>query len=175
MTVITLIGLRGSGKSSVAAPLAARQNADWIDADDEIERRAGKSITEIFADEGDPHFRQLERAVMQDLLSRESLIIAAGGGAILNAETRAEMQTAGPVVWLNASVAALEQRINQDATTDSRRPALTTRASQREEIQHLLEQREPLYREAATMIIQTDDKSVTQIVDEIISALDSPS
>lgn len=175
MTVITLIGLRGSGKSSIAAPLAARQNADWIDADDEIERRAGKSISEIFADEGEPHFRQLERAVMQDLLSRESIIIAAGGGAILNAETRAAMRTAGPVVWLNASVEALEQRINQDASTGSRRPALTTRASQREEIQHLLEQREPLYREAASIVIQTDDKSVDQIVEEIISALDTPS
>ncbi|WP_417385010.1 shikimate kinase [Gimesia sp.] len=175
MTVITLIGLRGSGKSSVAAPLAARRNATWIDADDAIERRAGKSISAIFADEGEPHFRQLERSVMQDLLSRESLIIAAGGGAILNAETRAEMRTAGPVVWLNASVGALEQRINLDATTGSRRPALTTRASQREEIQHLFEQREPLYREAATIVIQTDDKSVTEIVDEIISALNSSS
>ena len=91
MTVMTLIGYRGSGKSSVAAPLAERHGFNWLDADDEIERVAGKSIAQIFADEGESHFRQIEREVMQNLLQRDKLIIAAGGGAILNAETRREM------------------------------------------------------------------------------------
>lgn len=173
MPVITLIGYRGSGKSSVAAPLAERLGFDWMDADDEIERVAGKSITAIFAEEGEPRFRQLEREVMQSLLGRDKLIIAAGGGAILNAETRKEMREAGPVVWLKASVTALEQRISKDATTASRRPALTSSSSQREEIQNLLDQREPLYREAATMTVETDSKTVFQIVDEMIASLDS--
>ncbi|MCA9014200.1 MAG: AAA family ATPase, partial [Planctomycetaceae bacterium] len=98
MPVITLIGYRGSGKSSVAEPLAERLGFSWIDADDEIERVAGKSIATIFAEEGEPRFRQVEREVMQDLLGRDKLIIAAGGGAILNAETRREMREAGPVI-----------------------------------------------------------------------------
>ncbi|WP_339729701.1 shikimate kinase [uncultured Gimesia sp.] len=173
MSVITLIGYRGSGKSSVAAPLAERLGFSWIDADDEIERVAGKSITEIFAEDGEPRFRQWEREVMQSLLARDKLIIAAGGGAILNAETRKEMREAGPVIWLRASVAALEQRISEDVTTASRRPALTSSASQREEIHNLLDQREPLYREAATSTVETDSKTVSQIVDEIMTSLDS--
>ncbi|MFH1300082.1 MAG: shikimate kinase [Planctomycetota bacterium] len=173
MTVMTLIGYRGSGKSSVAAPLAERHGFNWLDADDEIERVAGKSIAQIFADEGESHFRQIEREVMQNLLQRDKLIIAAGGGAILNAETRREMRDAGPVIWLKASVAALEQRISQDATTTSRRPALTASASPREEIQNLLDQRDPVYRECATITVETDSKTVSQIVDEIMDSLDS--
>lgn len=173
MTVITLIGYRGSGKSSVAAPLAERLGFEWIDADDEIERVAGKSIAEIFATEGEPRFREIERTVMQDLLGRDQLIIAAGGGAILNADTRQDMRAAGPVFWLNASVEALEQRINQDASTVTRRPALTASSSQREEIQNLLEQREPLYRDAATYVVDTDSKTISQIVDEMLTFLDS--
>ncbi len=173
MTVITLIGYRGSGKSSVAAPLAERRGFTWLDADDEIERVAGKSITQIFADAGEAHFRQIERTVMQNLLQRDKLIIAAGGGAILNVETRREMRDAGPVIWLKANVAALELRISQDATTTSRRPALTASASQREEIQNLLDQREPLYHECASITVETDSKTVSQIVDEIVDSLDS--
>jgi len=172
MTDITLIGYRGSGKSSVAAPLAERLGFSWIDADDEIERVAGKSIAQIFADEGEAHFRQIERSVMQSLLSRDKLIIAAGGGAILNAETSKEIQDAGPVVWLKADVNALEQRISHDDSTTSRRPALTASASQREEIQNLLDQREPLYQACASITVDTDSKTVIQIVDEIMGSLD---
>lgn len=174
MTVITLIGYRGSGKSSVAAPLAERSGYSWIDADDEIERVAGKSITRIFAEEGEPHFRQIERTVMQSLLSRDKLIIAAGGGAILNADTREGIQQAGPVIWLKADVNALEQRLTSDVSTPSRRPALTSSATQREEIQNLLNQREPLYSACASITVDTDSKTVIQIVDEIMDSLDLP-
>ncbi|WP_298866991.1 shikimate kinase [uncultured Gimesia sp.] len=172
MTVITLIGYRGSGKSSVAAPLAERLSFSWIDADDEIERAAGKSISQIFADEGETHFRQLERTVMQSLLRRDKLIIAAGGGAILNTETRQEVQDAGPVVWLKADVNVLEQRVSLDVSTTTRRPALTSSASQREEIQKLLDQREPIYQACTSITVDTDSKTILQIVDEITDALD---
>lgn len=174
MTVITLIGYRGSGKSSVAVPFAERLGFSWIDADDEIERVAGKSIAEIFAEDGEVHFRKIEREVMQLLLSREKLIVAAGGGAILNAETRSEVKSAGPVIWLKASVEALKQRISKDETTTSRRPALTPLKAD-EEIQHLLSQREPVYQECATITVETDSKTVSQIVDEIMTALHPPS
>ncbi|QDU11881.1 shikimate kinase [Gimesia aquarii] len=174
MTIITLIGYRGSGKSSVAVPLAEKLGFAWIDADDEIERVAGKSIAAIFAEEGEDYFRQIEREVMRSLRGREKLIIAAGGGAILNTETRGEVQSAGPVIWLRASVEALTQRVSQDDSTTSRRPALTTLKGA-EEIQHLLSQREPVYEECATITIETDSKTVSEIVDEIMTVLDSSS
>ena len=109
---------------------------------------------------------------MQSLLSRDKLIIAAGGGAILNAETRQEVQDAGPVVWLKADVNVLEQRVSLDESTTSRRPALTSSGSQREEIQNLLDQREPIYQACASITVDTDSKTILQIVDEITDALD---
>src|SRR5512144_1080339 len=101
--IITLIGTRGTGKSTIAPLLAARLGWEWIDADIELERRAGKSIREIFATEGEPAFRTLERQTLVDLLKRDRLVIAAGGGAILNPDTRRDVQSAGPVVWLQAT------------------------------------------------------------------------
>ncbi len=175
MSLITLIGYRGSGKSSVAAPLAEQRGYDWIDADDEIERVTGKTIAEIFAEGGEPHFRQIERSVMQQLLSGDQRVIAAGGGAILNDQTRAEMKQAGPVIWLKADAADLIQRIDGDSTTGSRRPALTASNSQLEEVETLLAQRDPLYRDAATLTIETGGKTVSEIVAEIIAALDADS
>ncbi|HEX6984200.1 MAG TPA: shikimate kinase, partial [Planctomycetaceae bacterium] len=79
---LTFIGYRGSGKSTVGAAVAARLGRPFADADAEIERRAGRTIREIFATDGEPHFRALEREVMADLLSRDDLVIAAGGGAV---------------------------------------------------------------------------------------------
>lgn len=115
--VITLIGYRGSGKSSVARLLAAKLNLTWIDSDDVIEEQAGRSIREIFAEDGEAEFRRLERAVIRDLTNCDSLVIAAGGGAILADENRQAMKSAGAVVWLQASVDNLVQRIQADDST----------------------------------------------------------
>ncbi len=160
--VITLIGYRGSGKSTLAAPLAKLLGWDWIDADVEIERAAGKSIRELFADDGEAVFRDWERRVLADLLSRDRSIIAAGGGAILNAETRARMRSAGLVVWLRASVGTLAERIFQDPTTTDRRPNLTAGGG-RAEIETLLAEREPLYRECAHRVLDVDAKTPEEL------------
>lgn len=170
--VVTLIGYRGSGKSSVAAPLASRLGWKWIDADDEIERRAGRSIREIFETDGEPAFRRLEREVLADLLHEEQLVIAAGGGAVLNADTRRDLQAAGPVIWLQASCERLASRINADQSTAERRPNLTTAGGGRTEIEQLLAQREPLYRECASVTIQTDGKSVTEVATLALQAVE---
>jgi len=119
--VITLIGYRGSGKSSVAQRLAAALQMPWIDSDDIIEERAGRSIREIFAEDGEDEFRRLEQTVVQELTGRSSLVIAAGGGAILAADNRRCMKAAGPVVWLQASITHLADRIRQDDTTGAHR------------------------------------------------------
>jgi shikimate kinase len=166
--VITLIGYRGSGKSSVAQALAAQAGWDWIDADAAIEKAAGRTIREIFAAEGEPGFRRRERETLAGLLARDRLIVAAGGGAILNAETRREMKAAGPVVWLQASVAVLAKRIAEDPTTAARRPDLAGGGT--DEIARLVAAREPLYRECASHTVYTDNLSVAEIASRIASA-----
>ena len=167
--VITLIGYRGSGKSTVAQELARRLGWDWIDADAAIEQAAGKTIREIFADEGEAGFRHHERLTLAALLSRDRLIVAAGGGAILNADTRRDMKAAGPVVWLQASVSVLEQRIADDPTTAGRRPNLAGGGT--EEITRLLAEREPLYRDCASHNVFTDNLSVAEIAERIAVAV----
>ncbi len=166
--VITLIGYRGSGKSTVARPLAERLGWDWIDADTVIEQSAGRTIKEIFAAEGEPGFRERERQVMADLLGRQNLVVAAGGGAILNPETRRLVRLAGPVVWLQASVETLQARIQDDVTTAQRRPNLTSQGGLAE-IAAVLAVREPLYRECASLMIDTDRHTIDEVVDQIVT------
>lgn len=168
--IITLIGYRGSGKSTVAAPLAERLGWSTADADAAIERLAGRTIREIFADGGEPRFRELERQVMAELLRSDRVVLSAGGGAVLNPETRREMRAAGPVIWLRASVETLQERIRSDATTAARRPNLTSGGGEAE-IATLLARREPLYRETATLVIDTDNLDAGQIVDRILNAV----
>jgi shikimate kinase len=168
--VVTLIGYRGTGKTSVAPPLAARLKFESIDADAELERRAGQAIREIFESEGEPGFRARERGLLAELLKRERLVIAAGGGAILDPETRTRMRAAGPVVWLRATIATIERQIAADPATRDRRPALTTEGGRRE-IVSLLASREPLYRATATLMVDVDDCTVDEIVAKILPGI----
>ncbi len=168
--VMTLIGYRGTGKSTLAAPLARRLGWDWIDADVELERRAGRSIKQIFDTDGEPEFRRLERELLAELLHRDQLVIAAGGGAILNEAIRHDLKTSGPVIWLQASADVIERRLATDPTTGQRRPNLTA-AGGREEIERLLAIREPLYRECSTIIVEADSAAPEQLVDGILAQL----
>jgi shikimate kinase len=168
--IVTLIGYRGSGKSTVAPRLAARLGWEWIDADVELERRAGQSIRQIFEAAGEGEFRRRERATLIDLLRRERLVLAAGGGAILNADTRHDLRAAGPVVWLQAAAETLARRMESDPISGSQRPKLTT-AGGLEEIRTLLAAREPYYRETASLAISTEGRIAEDIVNEIVSAL----
>lgn len=169
--VITLIGYRGTGKSTLAAPLAARLGWGWLDADVELERRAGRSVQEIFTTDGEPEFRRLERELLSELLRRDRLVLAAGGGAIGNAATRADLKSAGPVIWLQASVDTIERRLATDPTTGQRRPNLT-RSGGRIEIERLLAVREPLYRECATIMLDSDNIAVERLVEEVLRQLE---
>jgi shikimate kinase len=179
--ILTLIGYRATGKSTVAKPLAERLGWSWVDADVELERRAGRTIREIFDTDGEPEFRRLERETLVDLLQQDRLVIAAGGGAVLNPETRQDFKDAGPVVWLNASVDTIEQRLYGDATTVERRPNLTSTGG-RDEIERLLKQREPIYSDTASLIVQTDEPlegqesvpTIDQLVEYISAELEEP-
>ena len=168
--MLSLIGYRGTGKSTVGMRLARRLKWDWLDADNELERRAGRTIKQIFATDGEPTFRQLEREVLIELLSRQRLVLSTGGGCVLNADTRRDLCAAGPVVWLKASVETIASRILLDKTTKARRPNLTA-AGGIDEIRTLLAQREPLYRACATITIDTEELSLSEVVTRIVFQL----
>lgn len=170
--VITLIGYRGVGKSTIAPRLADRLGWNWIDADIEIEQRAGRTIVEIFQQAGEAGFRALEAGVLSDLLSRNRLVIAAGGGAILNPHTRETIRTAGPAIWLTATLDSIYSRLYGDSTTATRRPSLTG-SDPRTEIETVLNARTPLYTETASLVVDTENRSLDSILDEIILSLPS--
>ena len=167
---LVLIGYRATGKTTLARLLAQRLGWGWIDADVEIEQRAGKSIARIFAEQGEPAFRDLEAAVIAELCGRPRLVLAAGGGAPLREESRRAMRNTGQVVWLTASPETIYARMTGDATTADRRPSLTNR-SPLEEIQQLLGRREPIYRESAHLIVDTEGKPPEQLAEEILAGL----
>ncbi len=168
--IVTLIGYRGCGKSSVGPLLATRLQCRCVDSDDEIESSSGKPIREIFADDGESSFRARETEVLRNLLSNPPAVIAAGGGAVLAQVNRERMKQAGPVVWLTASVATLASRIGGDETSQQRRPSLTGRSIE-DEVADVLEIRRPLYKDAATITIDAESESPQQIADRIIAAL----
>jgi shikimate kinase len=166
---ITLIGYRGTGKSTVARLVAQRLGWQWIDADTRVEEVAGRTIREIFQAEGESGFRDRESAVIRELTAGDQLVIAAGGGAILRPENYRAIKLSGMVVWLVASPEMIERRLASDSTTAARRPALTSSGGL-EEIRGLLSQREPLYRSCAGLIVETDRYSPDQVAEQIVQA-----
>jgi len=147
---IALIGYRGTGKSTLGKHLAELLHMDFVDADTLLIERAGKSIKELFASEGESAFRDRESALLHELLALDHLIIATGGGVILRPENVIALQQRSKVVWLQADADTLHRRIRSDVATGSNRPNLTS-AGGIEEIRTLLAIREPLYRAAAEL------------------------
>lgn len=157
---LVLIGYRGSGKTTAGAALARRLKLRFKDSDDEIVKRAGKSIEEIFSEDGEPAFRALERAVMLDLLDESGLVLGTGGGAILDPQVREKMKTHA-VVLLTADPSVLAGRI---AGTD--RPSLTG-ADPAEEVEKVLAGRMALYNECADLCLDTGEKSIKETLHEL--------
>lgn len=166
---LVLIGPRGSGKTTVASRLASRLGWRWLDADAELERRAGRSIREIFAEEGEVGFRDRESALLRELLTLDEHVLATGGGVVVRAENREQLRQAGPVVWLTADVDTLWGRIAGDATTAGRRPNLA--GGGREEVAQIVAQRAGWYRECAGQIVDTGAQTPEEIVETILGWL----
>jgi shikimate kinase len=167
---LTFVGYRGTGKSTVARQIATRVGWRWVDADAVIEERAGCSIRRIFAEQGEPAFRALEQTVLAELLAEDELVIAAGGGAVLDPQTQDAMRRSGPVIWLTASIETILRRLAEDGSTRERRPSLTELDLQTE-VDRLLAVREPLYREVSTFSVATDGRTPADIADEIVARL----
>jgi shikimate kinase len=164
---LLLIGYRGTGKSAVAQHLALALAYDWVDADVELELRAGRSIAAIFADSGEAAFRDLESAELAELVRRKRTVIALGGGVVLRDENRALLRCGGKVVWLTADPETIHDRLAEDPVSSARRPPLTS-AGGLEEIRQLLAVRTPLYRECAELVV---DKSPAEVAAEILRQL----
>ena len=167
---VFLVGYRGSGKSTIAAALAERLGWPWLDADAELELRAGMTIKQIFDEQGEKGFRDLESAVVADLAGGDRQIIALGGGAVLRDENRGALADRGKIVWLKASPESLLARIEADTTTAARRPNLTSLGGLAE-IRKLLAERTPLYESCADLMIDTENKSPAEIARQIIERL----
>ena len=164
---IVLIGYRGTGKSTVGKVLAARLGWPLVSTDAEIVRRTERSVPEIVAQHGWEYFRELESTVCRDFSAQEQLIIDTGGGAILRQENVACLKKNGTLFWLSASVATIASRIGRD----TQRPSLTGTKSFVEEIEDVLAERMPKYREAADHVVPTDGCSINQIVETILSSI----
>ena len=162
--VVVLVGAPGCGKSTVGEALATALGVEFRDTDTDIERMAGKPIPEIFIDEGEAHFRALERAAVAAALASCPGVLALGGGAVLAEETRAAL-VGHPVVFLSVELPDAVKRVGLGAG----RPLLAI--NPRATLKHLMDQRRPLYEEVATATVRTDGRSPAEIAAEIHALL----
>lgn len=156
-TNIVITGFMGSGKSTVARLVARELRRPFVDCDDLIVERAGKSIAQIFADEGECHFRALERGVCQELAAQDGLVIATGGGALLNAENRAALGRSGLLICLQASPESIRRRLAGECG----RPLFNG------DWESLYAERLPIYRLISHQL-PTDDRSPQSVAQEVV-------
>ncbi|QKT03422.1 shikimate kinase AroK [Ectothiorhodospiraceae bacterium 2226] len=160
---IFLVGLMGAGKTTVGRRLAEALQLEFVDSDHEIERRTGASIPLIFDVEGEAGFRRREAAVIDELTQRRGVVLATGGGAVLDPANRRHLAERGLVIYLSASLEQLWRRTSRDRN----RPLLQTQ-DPRAKLKQLMVERDPLYREIADVVVATDKRGVRHVVAEIL-------
>ena len=163
---IFLVGLMGAGKTTIGRLLARKLNRRFVDADHEIEARTGATIPWIFEIEGEACFRRREADVIRDLSAQQGLVLATGGGAVLDPKSRALLAERGTVIYLRASIGSILQR----TAHDKNRPLLQT-ADPRGKLEQLWTERDPLYREIADLVIDTGRPNVQSMVQTILDQL----
>ena len=164
---VVLVGFMGSGKSSVGRVLARMIGAEFVDVDAWIEEAAGRSVRGLFAEEGEPAFREREKGALREVLAAKGRVVATGGGAFLDEGNRRLLRSYGPVVYLEAGVRTILRRVSGDV----HRPLL--RGEDREKIvRDLLERRVEGYRQA-DFAVPTDGRTVAQVAGRIVELLRS--
>jgi shikimate kinase len=162
---VVLVGLMGAGKTSIGRRLAEKMGLSFVDADHEIEAAAGKSIADIFADHGEAYFREGERKVIARLLDNGEQVLATGGGAFVNQETRNRIKQSGISVWLKADIELLMKRVMKR----NDRPLLRTDDPEAV-MRKLIADRYPIYQEA-DVTVESRDVQHMQMVNDVIRAL----
>lgn len=163
---VFLIGPVGAGKSTIGRQLASELKLNFYDSDREIESKCGVTIDWIFDIEGEEGFRLREKDAIESLVGEQSIVLATGGGAILLPENRTLLSSRGKVVYLQATV---DQQLERTAK-DKKRPLLQV-DDKRTQLQKLMDEREPLYREIADLTIETSDTTVRNVVQRIVKLL----
>jgi shikimate kinase len=163
-----LIGPMGAGKSTIGKQLAKDLKLEFYDADQEIEERTGADIAWIFDVEGEDGFRKREAQVIDELSQMQGIVLATGGGAILNPDNRNRLAARGTVVYLQTTV---EQQIRRTVSArDKRRPLIQVEPEN--SLKDIMDEREPLYREIADMVIATDGRTVRSVAQEVVKLLE---
>lgn len=163
---IFLVGPPGAGKSAVGRRLAQGLHLGFVDSDDEIESRTGVDIPFIFEKEGEEGFRKREAAVIDDVTRLDNIVLATGGGAVIRPENRSHLGGRGYVIYLYTSV---DQQLAR--TARGRERPLLENGDRRKTLEELLAQRDPLYREIADLVVDTDGRKVNSVANEIIGKL----
>jgi shikimate kinase len=164
---IVLIGMRGSGKTTVGKILAQKLSRGFVEMDRLISMRAGLSIPEIVERYGWSRFRDVKEEITSEVAGLNNIVNAAGGGVVTREKNIAKLKKTGVLVWLKASVDTLVKRVGED----TERPPLVSGRSQREDIELTLTEREPLYQKAADLIVETEDKTPEEVAEAIINLL----
>ncbi|MBD3610069.1 MAG: shikimate kinase AroK [Gammaproteobacteria bacterium] len=164
---IFLVGLMGAGKTTIGKILAKALNKSFVDSDREIESHTGATIPLIFELEGEEGFRRRESEMIDELTQKHDLVLATGGGAVLKLENRKVLRERGTVIYLRASVDQLLERTRMDKN----RPLLQTE-DPRAKLEELMQERDPLYKDVADIIIDTGDTAVKQVVQDLIQRLE---
>lgn len=163
---IFLIGPMGAGKTTLGRRLAALGHMQFVDSDQEIEARTGVDIPFIFEKEGEAGFRRREHDVLAELAERDRVVVATGGGAILDADTRQRLHAAGLVIYLHATI---DQQLRR--TARSRHRPLLRSGDRRATLTRLFAERDPLYREVAHRVVHTDGHNTRALANEIYRSM----
>lgn len=165
---IVLIGYRGTGKTAVGKALADKLQVPFFDADAFLEARAGTTIQEMVSEKGWPFFRQMEREIIRELSGKTGCVIATGGGAVMDPDNVNRLAQHGFFVLLKADIETMIRRVQGDAASTGRRPALLG-TDIYEETRTMIEKRMPTYERVAEFCVDTTHRSIDEVVDMIVS------
>lgn len=168
---IVLIGYRCCGKTSAGKLIAEKLGRRFIDTDELIIKKEGCTIDETVSRHGWQYFREIEKGIIRDVSSHENIVVATGGGVVLNKENVRNLKTNAFVVWLYADMETIKKRLNEDKMSVENRPSLTGEDPS-DEINKVMEVREPLYKSAGDMMIDTSNLEISKVADMVIDNLD---